>query len=179
VYAICHVPAASLTERVAGIRPEIAAVVARALALDPAARFASAEEMLAALRAVQAGKAPAPVAVRRRTWAIAGAALTSVAMSVAVAIGVRTSHEAPSVASPVVEGPVATSRPAVAASPFETSSAAPSTVSSTAAGTTASTSAGADKAAPNARATMGVPDARPRARVAQPARVDTTGRDHL
>jgi serine/threonine protein kinase len=179
VYAICHVPAASLTERVAGIRPEIAAVVARALALDPAARFASAQEMLAALRAVQSAKTPAPVAVRRRTWAIAGAALTCVAMSVAVAIGVRTSRDAPSVASPVVEGPVATSRPAVAASPLETSSAAPSTVSSTAAGTTASPSAGAEKAAPNARATVGVPDARPRARVAQPARVDTTGRDHL
>jgi serine/threonine protein kinase len=53
VYAICHVPATPLTERVPGISPELAAVVHRALALDPADRFASASEMLDALRALQ------------------------------------------------------------------------------------------------------------------------------
>ena len=179
VYAICHVPSASLTERVAGISPEIAAVVARALALDPAARFASAEEMLAALRAVQAGEKRAPVAARWRTWAVAGAALTSVAMSVAFAIGVLGSRGAPIAASPVVEGATATSRPAVAASPTETSSAAPSTVASTAARTAASPSAGVKKAAGNGRATTVAPDPRPRPVAARPARVDTTGREHL
>ena len=53
VHAICHVPAASLSDRVAGIRPEVATLVHRALALDPNARFSSAREMLDALRALQ------------------------------------------------------------------------------------------------------------------------------
>lgn len=179
VYAICNVPSASLTESMAGIRPQIAAVVGRALAIDRAARFASAEEMFAALRTVQTGETHTPVTARRRTRAIAGAALTGVAISVAIAIGIRDSRETTTAISPIVEGAAATTRPAVAVSPIETSSAAPITIASTTARPTASPSAGAQRAAENARATIVSHDPRPRAGPAQPARADTTGREHL
>jgi serine/threonine protein kinase len=53
LYAICHVPAAPLLERIPGIRADVAALVHRALAIDPAVRFASAAEMLHALRALE------------------------------------------------------------------------------------------------------------------------------
>jgi serine/threonine-protein kinase len=60
VYSICHVPATPLTERMPGISPELAAVVHRALAIDPAARFASAADMLDALHALQPDGASLP-----------------------------------------------------------------------------------------------------------------------
>ncbi len=53
VHAICHVPARSLAARVPGIQPELVALVQRALALAPSARFSSAAEMLRALRRVK------------------------------------------------------------------------------------------------------------------------------
>jgi serine/threonine-protein kinase len=53
VRAICLVPSLALDERVPDIRPDVAALVHRALALDPEERFASAAEMLEALRALQ------------------------------------------------------------------------------------------------------------------------------
>ena len=53
VYAICHVPALPLVDRVPGVRADVAAFVHRALLRDPDARFASAEEMLRALRALE------------------------------------------------------------------------------------------------------------------------------
>ena len=48
--AICHEPARHVQSLAPWVRPEVAAIVHRALALDPAARFASAKEMLEAIR---------------------------------------------------------------------------------------------------------------------------------
>ncbi len=60
VYAICHLPAPPLATQLRDVRPALAALVHRALAVDPDARFASAEEMLEALRELQ----PETIALR-------------------------------------------------------------------------------------------------------------------
>lgn len=76
------------TPLVSSIRPDVPAlvddVVARAMARDPKARFASAAELRDALITVRGGSAaPVPRRSRRLTWAVAAAA-AAVAASVAV-----------------------------------------------------------------------------------------------
>jgi len=56
MHAICHGGAPPLAERVAGVTPEIDAVIARALAKNPDARFATADGMA---RAIEMAIAPA------------------------------------------------------------------------------------------------------------------------
>jgi eukaryotic-like serine/threonine-protein kinase len=57
ILAICSTPAAPLQERVPSISPEVAALVHRALALEAGQRFASAEQMQAAIDALLPGGA--------------------------------------------------------------------------------------------------------------------------
>jgi serine/threonine-protein kinase len=53
IVSICHQPARLVQELAPWVPPEVAAIVHRALAIDPAARFASAKEMFAAIRTTQ------------------------------------------------------------------------------------------------------------------------------
>jgi serine/threonine protein kinase len=65
VYAICHVPAPPVRDFAPAVSPELAAVVHRALEIDPNARFRSADEMYAALAAL----APAGTEITERDLA--------------------------------------------------------------------------------------------------------------
>lgn len=55
VYAICHTPAARIESRVLEVSPQLAAIVHRALAIDPKQRFASMLEMHRELRSLLRG----------------------------------------------------------------------------------------------------------------------------
>jgi serine/threonine-protein kinase len=55
ILAICSQPAPPLRERASGVSPEVAAVVHKALALEPGQRFASVEEMQTAIQALLPG----------------------------------------------------------------------------------------------------------------------------
>jgi eukaryotic-like serine/threonine-protein kinase len=55
ILAICSQPAPPLRERASGVSPEVAAVVHKALALEPSQRFASVEEMQIAIQALLPG----------------------------------------------------------------------------------------------------------------------------
>jgi eukaryotic-like serine/threonine-protein kinase len=55
ILAICSTPAAPVRERAPWVPPEVAALVHRALALEPGQRFASAEEMQAAIERLLPG----------------------------------------------------------------------------------------------------------------------------
>lgn len=73
-----RMPGAALAR--ADVDPALHAVIARARAADPAARYASAEEMAADLAACLQPKPVAAAPARRRRFAFAGAAVAAVAL---------------------------------------------------------------------------------------------------
>lgn len=104
-----HLPPPTVSDRVPGLSPRMDAVIATAMAKDPAQRFSSARELaLAAADALRAGSgawppaagatrpwhpdpAPAPVRRSRRGIAIGLGAVASVTVAAAVAAAVLTS----------------------------------------------------------------------------------------
>ncbi|MEZ4364302.1 MAG: serine/threonine-protein kinase [Kofleriaceae bacterium] len=81
-----------------GVRPALAAIITRALARDPAARFGSAAELIAALDAARPEPSPRP-----RRWGAAALAVGAVAITATVAITAwRSAPEAPRAAPELV-----------------------------------------------------------------------------